>query len=57
MALARAMTLEWKSVLTNTSEDYATPKRVSSSQEEYWTQSGSKLRRLQSEPATPERCG
>ena len=52
-ALERAMNGEWKSVLTSTSEDPALPKRVLSSELEYWTQSASKLRRLQSEPGTP----
>ena len=54
-ALERAMTLEWKSVLTTISEGPALPKLVSSSELEYWTQSPSKLRRLESEPASPKR--
>ena len=51
--LERALTLEWKSVLS-TEELTDTPKRVSSSEQEYWTQSASKLRRLMSEPASPK---
>ena len=51
--LERALTLEWKSVLS-TEEPTDTPKRVSSSEQEYWTQSASKLRRLMSEPASPK---
>jgi hypothetical protein len=53
-ALQRAMTLEWRSVLTTIGTDLSTPKRVSSSDQEYWTQSASKLRRLESEPVTPK---
>ena len=49
------MTLEWKSVLTTIVEDTSTPKRVSASDQEYWEQSASKLRRLVSEPATPKK--
>ena len=51
--LERALMLEWKSVLS-TEEPTDTPKRVSSSEQEYWTQSASKLRRLMSEPASPK---
>ena len=51
--LERAMTLEWKSVLATTGEQIDTPKRVSSSELEYWTQSASKLRRLMSALASP----
>ena len=54
-ALERAMTLEWKSVLTAISEDSSLPKRVSSAAPEYWAQPATKLRRLQSEPASPKR--
>ena len=53
-ALERAMTLEWKSVLTTISAQHDTPKRVSSSEQEYWTQPATKLRRLASEPASPK---
>ena len=53
-ALQRAMTLEWHSVLTTIGTNLSTPKRVSSSDQEYWTQSASKLRRLESEPVTPK---
>ena len=53
-ALQRAMTLEWRSVLTTIGTNLSTPKRVSSSDQEYWTQSASKLRRLESEPVTPK---
>ena len=54
-SLQRAMTLEWKSVLTTISEEHSGPKRESSSAPEYWTQAVSKLRRLKSEPASPKR--
>ena len=53
ITLERALTLEWKSVLS-TGERTDMPKRVSSSEQEYWTQFASKLRRLMSEPASPK---
>ena len=49
-ALECAMTLEWKSVLTTTGEHAASPKRLSSTELEYWTSPVSKLRRMESEP-------
>ena len=50
-ALESAMTLEWKSVLTIFGEDAASPKRLSSTELEYWTSPRvSKLRRMESEP-------
>ena len=50
-ALECAMTLEWKSVLTTIGEDAASPKRLSSTELEYWTSPRvSKLRRMESEP-------
>ena len=45
-ALERAMTLEWKSVLTTISEEPTLPKRVSASGPDYWEQPAPKLRRL-----------
>ena len=54
-ALERAMTLEWKSVLTTISSEPTMTKRVSASELEYWTQTVSKLRRMESEPASPKR--
>jgi hypothetical protein len=49
-ALQHAMMLECMSVLTTIGEDHASPKRVSSSELEYWMQPVSKLRRMESEP-------
>ena len=50
--LEKTMTLEWKSVLTteNETEISSGPKRVSSRDQQYWSQQIRKLRRLTSEP-------
>ena len=53
-SLQCAMILELQSVLTTSSEKHSALKRESSSAPEYWTQPVSKLRRLQSEPASPK---
>ena len=42
--------LEWKSVLTTTSVEPDSLKRLSSSAKEYWTQFTKKLKRMESEP-------
>ena len=50
-ALESAMTLEWKSVLTDINEERTSLKRLSSWEVDYWTSSQvTKLRRLASEP-------
>lgn len=54
-SLKLSMNVEWKSVLisANENESSSSPKRVSSADSEYWTQSARKLARLASEPTWP----
>ena len=52
-SLHLAMTLEWKSVLSVTTEDPSGQKPVRSSAAAYWDVPVAKLRRLASEPTSP----
>ena len=52
-ALHRSMTLEWKSVLCPWCS--LEPKRVASTDAEYWQLPAPKLRRLVSEPVSPQK--
>ena len=49
-ALRQSLATEWQSVLLE-----ARSEGVSATQREYWEQSASKLRRIESEPVTPSR--